>query len=43
MNILLWHVHGSWTTALVQGDHTYLVPVVPDRPVRCVSCGAAIR
>ena len=31
MNILLWHVHGSWTTAFVQGDHTYLLPVVPDR------------
>ncbi len=31
MRILLWHVHGSWTTALVQGDHHYLVPVLPDR------------
>ncbi|MBT2479729.1 glycosyltransferase [Streptomyces sp. ISL-94] len=31
MNILLWHVHGSWTTAFVQGAHTYLVPVTPDR------------
>jgi hypothetical protein len=31
MNILVWHVHGSWTTAFVQGDHTYLLPVVPDR------------
>ncbi|WP_165986851.1 glycosyltransferase [Streptomyces sp. YIM 98790] len=31
MNILLWHVHGSWTTAFVQGPHTYLVPVLPDR------------
>ena len=31
MNVLLWHVHGSWTTALVQGDHRYLLPVVPDR------------
>ncbi len=31
MRILLWHVHGSWTTAFVQGPHTYLVPVVPDR------------
>ena len=27
MNILLWHVHGSWTTAFVQGKHRYLVPV----------------
>jgi hypothetical protein len=31
MNVLLWHVHGSWTTAFVQGEHTYLLPVVPDR------------
>jgi hypothetical protein len=31
MRILLWHVHGSWTTALVQGDHEYVVPVLPDR------------
>lgn len=31
MNILLWHVHGSWTTAFVQGPHTYLIPVTPDR------------
>jgi len=27
VNILLWHVHGSWTTAFVQGKHRYLVPV----------------
>lgn len=31
MRILLWHVHGAWTTAFVQGKHTYLVPVTPDR------------
>ena len=31
MRILLWHVHGSWTTALVQGCHEYLLPLVPDR------------
>ena len=31
MNVLIWHVHGSWTTALVQGRHRYLVPVLPDR------------
>jgi glycosyltransferase involved in cell wall biosynthesis len=31
MNVLIWHVHGSWTTSFVQGDQTYLVPVVPDR------------
>lgn len=31
MRILLWHVHGSWTTALVQGSHDYVIPVLPDR------------
>ncbi len=31
MRILLWHVHGSWTTAFVQGEHEYVVPVLPDR------------
>jgi hypothetical protein len=31
MRILLWHVHGSWTTSFVQGPHTYLLPVLPDR------------
>lgn len=31
MRILIWHVHGSWTTALVQGGHTYLLPVTPHR------------
>ena len=28
MRVLLWHVHGSWTTAFVQGRHEYLLPVV---------------
>jgi glycosyltransferase involved in cell wall biosynthesis len=32
MRILLWHVHGSWATAFVQGEHEYLVPVLPGRP-----------
>jgi glycosyltransferase involved in cell wall biosynthesis len=31
MNVLVWHVHGSWLTAFVQGPYTYLVPVTPDR------------
>ena len=31
MRVLLWHVHGSWTTALVQGEHEYLLPVEPGR------------
>jgi Glycosyl transferases group 1 len=26
-NILLWHVHGSWTEAFVAGRHHYLLPV----------------
>ena len=28
MKILIWHVHGSWTTAFVEGGHEYLLPVV---------------
>jgi len=31
VRVLLWHVHGSWTTAFVQGQHEYLLPVTPDR------------
>jgi len=31
VNVLIWHVHGSWMTAFVQGSHRYYVPVVPDR------------
>lgn len=31
LRILLWHVHGSWTTSFVQGAHEYVVPVLPDR------------
>jgi hypothetical protein len=31
MRVLLWHVHGSWTTSFVQGGHDYLIPVLPDR------------
>jgi glycosyltransferase involved in cell wall biosynthesis len=31
MRILLWHVHGSWTTSFVQGPHEYLLPVTADR------------
>jgi Glycosyl transferases group 1 len=31
VRVLLWHVHGSWTTAFVHGDHEYLVPVLRDR------------
>jgi Glycosyl transferases group 1 len=31
MRVLIWHVHGSWATAFVQGPHTYVLPVTPDR------------
>jgi hypothetical protein len=31
VKILLWHVHGAWTTAFVHGRHEYVVPVLPDR------------
>ncbi|HEV7908969.1 MAG TPA: glycosyltransferase family 1 protein, partial [Pseudonocardiaceae bacterium] len=27
--VLLWHVHGSWTTSFVQGPHEYLLPALP--------------
>jgi hypothetical protein len=33
MRIFGWHVHGSWMTAFVQGNHDYFVPVLPDRGV----------
>jgi len=31
LNVLVWHVHGSWTTAFVQGRHRYLLPTLPER------------
>jgi hypothetical protein len=31
MRILLWHVHGSWTTSFVQGNNEYLLPLTPGR------------
>jgi glycosyltransferase involved in cell wall biosynthesis len=31
VRVLIWHVHGSWTTAFVQGRHTCLLPVMPGR------------
>ena len=30
MRILLWHVHGGWTDAFVQGAHEYLLPALPE-------------
>ena len=29
--VLMWHVHGSYCTSLVQGGHEFVVPVLPDR------------
>jgi hypothetical protein len=29
--VFMWHVHGSYTTSLVHGAHTYYIPVLPDR------------
>ena len=47
MRILLWHVHGSWTTAFVSGRHEYLVPVLarprPRRPRPRADLGLAGR
>jgi len=31
MRILVWHVHGAWTTSFVHTGHTCLVPVTPGR------------
>jgi hypothetical protein len=31
VNVLLWHVHGAWTTSFVHGRHRYLIPVDEDR------------
>jgi hypothetical protein len=31
VKILLWHVHGSYCTSFVQGDHEYVLPLLPDR------------
>lgn len=33
MKILPWHVRRTWATAFVQGDHDYLIPVLPGRPL----------
>lgn len=30
LRILLWHVHGSWTEAFVQGGHHYFVPTLAE-------------
>ncbi len=30
LDIVTWHVHGSWATSFVSGRHRYLVPTLPD-------------
>jgi hypothetical protein len=29
LDVLVWHVHGSWTTSFVRGGHRYLLPTGP--------------
>jgi len=31
MRILIWHVHGSWMTSFVSGNHDYVIPVTDAR------------
>jgi len=31
VRVLLWHVHGAWTTSVAHGPHDVVVPVLPDR------------
>ena len=31
MRVLIWHVHGSWATSFVAGEHDYVIPVTTDR------------
>jgi glycosyltransferase involved in cell wall biosynthesis len=30
LRVLVWHVHGSWSTSFVQGRHHYLIPALPE-------------
>jgi len=39
MRILLWHVHGSWTTSLVQGDHVRDFVKWDDQPANAAGIG----
>lgn len=34
LNVLVWHTHGSWMSAFVQGGHRYLVPTTLERDDR---------
>jgi Glycosyl transferases group 1 len=31
VRVFMWHVHGSYQTALVHGRHEFLLPLLPDR------------
>ncbi|MGN9840340.1 glycosyltransferase [Nonomuraea sp. H19] len=31
VRVLIWHVHGSWTSAFIRGAHEYVLPLVPGR------------
>lgn len=31
MRVLIWHVHGSWATSFVAGEHEYVIPLTRDR------------
>lgn len=39
MRILVWHVHGGWMNAFVQGAHEYLLPTTPERGARGLGRG----
>ncbi|GAB4024824.1 glycosyltransferase family 4 protein [Spirosoma koreense] len=32
LNILIWHIHGAYLTALTQTDHNWYLPTKPDQP-----------
>jgi hypothetical protein len=32
LKILIWHIHGSYLTALAQIDHDWILPIKPNRP-----------
>jgi hypothetical protein len=32
VRVLVWHIHGSYATALFSGPHTYLIPTIPGAP-----------
>ncbi|GAB3928474.1 glycosyltransferase [Larkinella terrae] len=32
LNILIWHIHGAYLTALTQAEHNWFLPVKPGKP-----------